>query len=172
MFSNRTVDAYALLSRICLGISIACLGLAYGLAGIWYIAIIFLIAAIVWLFLRKESEFWSTSFLMFTGFLLAAIGLSIHLSLPVMLIAGSASLAFWDLSNFRNSTASNRTSEPEVSLERHHLKLLLAALGTGGLLALLGSSMNLQLPFALSALLVLIAVGCLILAARMAVKPD
>lgn len=153
------MDLHAVLGRICLFISIACLGASYILAGYSWIVFAFLGIGILWFFLKRSSVFWATASPMLACVLLAAIGTVLDLSLPLMVLGCAASLAFWELAAFRQSLPGNRSSPQAVSLERSHLRSLALAVCAGLVLAVTVSQVDLQVPFGLTVLLVLIAVG-------------
>ena len=149
------------INKICVVLSIACIGLAYILAGYWLILPVLLVMLLAWLLQKKQSAFWPACTLLMLYVLLAIVG--IVLRLPVLLLAAgcSAALACWDLTLFQQSVARDQTAEMNMRLERLHLRSLGMAASLGLLFTFLGLSFNLQLPFIVIMSLALIAVGCL-----------
>jgi hypothetical protein len=138
----------------------ACLGAGFIPGGYWPILPAFLVMMLFWVVMKKRSAFWSASSLLLVYVFLAAIGMAINLSLPLMLIGCIAALASWDLTLFNQSMVGNPLLETKVSLEKYHLRSLTAMCGSSLLLALIASLINLQFPFGVIVFLVLMAMGC------------
>ncbi len=152
--------------------SITCLGFPYILAEEWLIMPFFLAVLGLWVIMQKRSVFWSASFLLSVLVFFAAIGMLANLSTPLMVIACTAALAWWDLADFAQSIVVGQPPESTRLLEKDHLQSLALA-GTAGLvLALATSYFNLQISFLGTVLLVLFTVGCLMYAMQSLVKKN
>lgn len=147
-----------------------CLGLPFLLAGHVWIIFVPPGIAILWFFLKRRSGFWSTSSLLFAAVFLAALGITINLPLPWMVLGCTASLAAWDLANFRQGVHGNSSSPQEVSLERSHMQSLAMAVVAGLVFVFIGSLLSLQISFAITAFLILVAVGCLTYGVQTVIK--
>ena len=101
---------------------------------------------------RELDEVWQKS--------LAAIGVLMDISLPLLIAGSTAALAAWDLSLFAHDVLGNPV--PDAMMERHHLGLLAAACGIGLPLAFISSFIYFQIPFGLIYVLALLAAGGLI----------
>ena len=155
------MKSYVIIQTICLLASIICLGLPYVLAGDWLIMLFFLAMATFWILMKKRSVFWSASVLLLTFVFLAAVGVLANFSTPLMVIACTAALACWDLTNFGRSVVVGEPLETVLRLERHHLQSLGLAVSGGLILAFGSSYLSLQIPFLGMVILVLFAVGSL-----------
>jgi hypothetical protein len=160
----------SIIQIICLLTSISCLGFAYLLAGYWLILLLILIMATLRIVMRKWSLFWSATILFFCLVLLAVAGMLANLSTSLMLVACTAALAWWDLTNFGQSIPVGQPSGAEVLLEKYHLQSLALAVSGGVILAIASSYLNLQIPFIGTVLLVLCTIGCLTYAMQFLVK--
>lgn len=165
------MSLYSVVAKISLLASIACLGLAYVLAGDWFIVSFFLVMAAILFFLKKKFRFWANSGMLFLCVFLATLGLMKDLSLPLMVLGCTASLASWDLANFGQSIRDNRFSAQENPLEKHHLQSLAVAVSSGLGLVLISLAIHMQAPFAIVVILILIAVGCLTIGLHFVVTP-
>lgn len=153
---------HSITNNICLMIATACLGAGYILNGCWLITPAFLVMVFFWIIMKKRSAFWSASSLLLVYVFLAAIGVAVNLSLPLMVISCITSLASWDLTHFNQSMVGNPLFENKAKLEKHHLQSLAIMFGTSLLLELISSYINLQFPFGVIVFLVLMAVGGLV----------
>ncbi len=146
----------------CLIISTLCLVTAYIFAGYWLILPAFLAIVLFWIFTKNQPVFLSASSLLVVFVILAAIGITINLSLILMIVACITALVSWDLIQFNQSMVGNSPRRTSASLENNHLYSLALAAFAGLTLALISSYINLQFPFALILFLVLMAMGCLV----------
>jgi hypothetical protein len=150
-----------IINRACVLTAVGSLSLAYLLAGYWQILLAFSAMSVFWILLKRWSVFRTSSALLSMFVLLTAIGVTLNLSILLILIACTAALAGWDLANFTESGVGNQRSEAELRLERTHLRSLAMAIFAGLSVAFISSSMNFQIPFWVTIFLVLIAIGCL-----------
>lgn len=164
------MQSHIILQRICLLVSVTCLGLPFLLVGNWLILPFFLAMAVFWIIMKKKSIFWSASVLLAIIVLLAAGGVMVNLSTPLMIVACTAALAWWDLTNFGQSLVSSQPPEITLSLERTHFQSLSLAVSAGLMLALTSSYLTLQIPFIGVMLLALLAIGCLLYGLQTLVK--
>jgi hypothetical protein len=114
--------------------------------------------------------FWSASIVFITFILLAGVGVLAKLSTPLMVLACIAALAWWDLTNFRQSIVLRQPLETRLLLERDHLQSLVLAISTSLILAFVSSYLNLQISFVGMILLVGFTIGCLTYAMHALVK--
>jgi hypothetical protein len=149
----------SILLNISLIISTGCLAAGYLIAGYWMIVPALLLLVISWVFSTKRSPFWLAAISLLGYVILAAVGIVVNLSLALMIIASTIALVNWELIQFKHSTASNSQARSNSALENYHLRSLALAASSGLALALFSSFINLQLPFGVVALLVLIAIG-------------
>jgi hypothetical protein len=155
------MKVHKIILNICLVTSAGCLGAGYILGGYWLIMPGFLAAAILWMTTKKRSVFWSTSNLLLIYVVLALIGVTLNLSIYLMIFGCTTALVCWDLTHFRLSIANNPLLETDVPLERSHLQSLTTAVFSGLLLAFISSYINLQFPLGVMVILVLMAMGCI-----------
>jgi hypothetical protein len=159
-------------NTICLMIAAACLGAGYILGGYWLILPACLGTALFWVVMKKRSVFWSASGLLVVYFFLAAIGVTVNLSLPLMMIGCTAALASWDLTRFNQGLVGNPLLENKARLEKHHLQSLAMMFGASLSLALISSLFNLRFPFGVIVFLAVIAVGGLTYGIQYVSKKD
>ncbi|HLO15546.1 MAG TPA: hypothetical protein VK206_12000 [Anaerolineales bacterium] len=110
--------------------------------------------------LKNRSDFWLASILLIM-FLLAAVGMMANLSTPLMIIASTAALAWWDLTHFGQSIVIDQPFETRPLLERTHLQSLVLAISAGLILAFVSAYLDLQISFVGMVLLVVFTIGCL-----------
>lgn len=164
------MKSYMILQRICLLASVACLGIPYLLAGNWLIILFFLAMAGFWIFMKKRSASWTASILLVIFVLLAAGGVLANSPTPLMIVACTAALAWWDLTNFGESLVADQPPETIVLLERDHLQSLALAVSAGLILAIGSSYLDLQVPFIGTVFLGLLATGCFLYGLQPLVK--
>lgn len=152
----------SIILTICLIISSICLGAGYILAGYWLILPVFLAMLLFWIFTKNQPVFISASSLLVIFVILAAIGITADLPLILMIVACTAALVSWDLMQFNQSLVGNSLHKTNASLEKNHLYSLGLAAFAGLTLALISSYINIQFPFILILLLVLMVMGCLV----------
>ena len=161
-FRQQAMKIHSIVLNFCLVTSAGCLGAGYILGGYWLIMPIFLAMAIFWLIMKRRSLFWSASSLLFIDVALAIIGVTINLSIYLMVLGCTTALACWDLTHFRDTMIDNPPFGTDARLERYRLQSLATAVFTGLFLALISMYINLQFPFVVMVFLVLMAMGCLI----------
>lgn len=118
------------------------------------------VVGLVWLYLEfRRSEISGVAFfVIFVG--LAVVDSLKNAPVPAVLLALSAVLAAWDLSNFRRRTAGEDESDAKAALERNHLRKLGVTTGLGFAAALIPLVAQISIPFAaLCILLVIVAVA-------------
>jgi len=155
---------------ISLIISTGSLGAGYILAGYWQILPVFFLLALMWILSKKQPVFWPASGFLFVYVILSAIGVIINLSLGLMIVGCIAALASWDLVQFNRSMAETSLASTDPLLEKYHLSSLVVASALGLVLALVGSSISLRLPFVVILALVLIGMGCLLYGTKTLMK--
>lgn len=161
---------HLIIQRVCLLISITCLGFPYIRVGEWLIVPFFLAMLGFSIIMKKQSIFWSASILLSAFVLLAAIGMLANLSTLLMLVACTAALAWWDLTNFSQSMVVVRPPETTLLLQRGHLQSLGLVISAGFILAFVSSYLNLRISFLGTVLLVVFTTGCLTYAVQSVVK--
>ena len=153
---------HSIILLVCRVMSVGSLGAGYILGGYWLILPVFLAMGIFWIIMKRRSLFWSASSLLLMGVALAIIGVTINLSIYLMVIGCTATLACWDLTHFRQAITDTPPLGTDARLERYHLQSLATAVFIGLLVALISSYINLQFPFGVMLFLVLMAMGCLV----------
>lgn len=156
------MKTHLIILNVCRVISIGSLGAGYILGGYWLILPVFLAMGILWLIMNRYSPYWSASSLLLMEVALAIIGVTLNLSIYLMVIGCTAALAGWDLSNFRQAINDQPPLGTAARLEKTHLQSLGMAVFTGLFLAFISSSINLQFPFGVVIFLVLMAMGGLV----------
>lgn len=156
----------SILLNISLIISTGCLAAGYLIAGYWMIVPALLLLVISWVFSSQRSAFWLAAVSLLGYVILAAVGIIVNLSLVLMIIACTLALVNWELIQFKHSTARNSQARSNSALEKYHQRSLALAASSGLALALFSSFINIQLPFGVVALLVLIAMGFLVYGMR------
>lgn len=155
---------------ICLALTAGCLAGGYILAGYWLILPVLLAMTFLWLITKNQSAFWSASSLLLIYMFLAAIGIMLDLSLPLLTIGGAAALASWDLIHFEESLVKTSSEPSTQALSSHRLRSLGIASATGLTLAWISSSINLELSFGVTLLLILVTAGSLVFGLRYLIK--
>jgi hypothetical protein len=153
------MKARSILLNTCLILTALCLAAGFMLAGYWLILPVLLAIFLLWFLARNKAVFWSASGLLLAMIALAAIGILLGLSRVLMLVACTAALVSWDLIQFTHSIPGIPQRESEAALERYHLQSLALTAFPGFLLAVIGSYVNLDLPFILIIFLVLVTMG-------------
>ena len=148
-----------ILNKVCAATATVCLSLAYLLSGYWLIILVFLAMTLFWKLLKNGSIFRTSSALLALFVVVAAIGVTVDLSTPLILIASTAALISWDLTNFVESVTDNQREETKRRLEGFHLRSLAVASSAGLLVSLIASYASFELPFGVMLLLGLIAMG-------------
>lgn len=138
----------------------ACLTAGYLLAGYGMALLLFPPLAGILFLLYRRSDSWGASSFLLSCMGLAAAGMLLGTSTLLMILAGTAALAGWDMLRLRPQIANSLDGEADDSI-RIHLRTLMAALTTGVLLALLSAGIDLQLPFLAVAAIVVLAAGSL-----------
>ena len=116
---------------------------------------------IFWLTMNRHSPFWSTTGLLLIDVALAVVGVTLNLSIYLMVVGCTAALACWDLTHFRHTMIDDPPLGADVRLERFRLQSLAVAVFMGMSLAFIGAFIKLQFSFGVMVFLVLVAVGCL-----------
>lgn len=154
------MKVYAIILNTCLAISTGCLGASYMVAGYWLIIPVILAMAIFWMTTRRSIS-WSASSLLSVYVVLSIIGVTLNFSIYLLALGCTTALVCWDLAHFEQSLAGDPPHEIDARLERYHLQSLAAVIFTSLLLAFISTLINLQLPFGVTIILVLTAMGCL-----------
>jgi hypothetical protein len=138
--------------------SVLCLATGYGIAGQWIGVAIAIITGSSWLLARKYPTSWLPFMCLLASIFLAVMGTLLG-SPPWLMIFGSGiALAVWDLLFLNDALGSNSPGEQTRHYENIHLQSLALALGSGLLLAVLGHSLNLQIPFVMLMFFIALAV--------------
>ena len=153
------MESHSTLLKICLAISTVCLSAGYLSNGYWQILFVLPTLALISIFVVKFSVFWSASILLVVYVMLAAFGIFADLSLYLMLIASTTVLASWELMQFTQKKVEISFLKSSNLLEKNHIRTLALATSTGFVLVLISSSIYLELPFIVTAILVLILFG-------------
>jgi hypothetical protein len=156
------MKSHSTLIMTCLAISSGCLAAGYILAGYWLILLAFPLMSIAWLSTYKRSTYLSASILLSGYVLLASIGIIAELSSTLMVIVCTTALVSWDLLQIDQGASGYPPGESNGALKKYHLNSLALAVSAGLTLALIGANMSLQIPFAVTAFLVALALGSLI----------
>lgn len=146
----------------CLAISVGSLSAGYISGGYWLILPVFLAMGIFWLTMNRHSPFWSATGLLLIDVVLAIIGVTLNLSVYLMVVGCTAALVCWDLIHFRQAIPDKPPLGTDARWERYHLQSLATAVFTGLFLAFISSYINLQFPFGIMVFFVLMAMGGLI----------
>jgi hypothetical protein len=146
--------------------STGCLAAGYIIAGYWMVVPALLILIAAWVFSNRIPAFWLAAIALSGCVVLAAVGVVLDLSLVLMTVSCTAGLVSWELIQFKHSISDVSQAESDLPIQKYHLKSLALAASTGLVLALISSIINIKLPFGVVALLVLIAISCLIFGMR------
>ncbi len=142
--------------QLCLAVSIGCLLVGYGLGGYWLILAMLIAMLLFWFLTKNLSAAWPASTLFLSYVFLAVIGVTLKLSVYLMVLGCVSALVYWDLMNFRLDHLITSQSTPDASLEKHHWQSLGIAVLIGLFAMLVGANLNVQLSFGVIVLLVLI----------------
>ncbi len=146
---------------ISLVISIACLTLAFMVAGYWWILFTIPAMLVLWIATNKLSGSRSGSALMAVYLILAMIGALLKLQVPILLIGSIFALVAWDLNDLREDLAGQAHTDATMTLERRRLQVLAATAAISLVLTLAATSIRLRIPFGIIVLLVLLVAACL-----------
>ncbi|MEN8241763.1 MAG: hypothetical protein ABFS17_07570 [Chloroflexota bacterium] len=132
----------------------AALSLGYGLEQSWVGAV----AAVVlggfgWFGLKKAQSAWGADLFFGGVVLLVTVGVLLELLTYLLLIAILAGLGSWDLIRFQKRLAHSPESAGIAQVEKQHLGLLGLAVLIGGLLAVVGGIVRIQINFSLTLVL-------------------
>ncbi len=144
------------LPQLCLAISIGCLLVGYGLGGYWLIVPVIIILLVFWFLTKNLLAAWPASTILLSYVFLAVIGVTLKLSVYLMVLGCASALVYWDLMNFRLDHLITSQSTPDASLEKHHWQSLGIAVLISLLAMLVGANLNVHLSFGVIVLLVLI----------------
>ena len=138
---------------ICLIISAGCLAGGYGIAGQWLGAVIAILAGFAWLLAPRYPSSWLPHICLSVSVGLSVIGLLTG-TLSWLMICGSGfSLAAWDLVFLDAGLKSSSSDEQTRHYENKHLQVLILTLVLGLMIALIGRTINLEIPFMVMLLL-------------------
>ena len=119
---------------------------AYGLDFLWLSAITVALSLLGWIGnLRMRSWYIDTSFI--GAGILIIIGVLLGLGVSLLLPATLGALAAWDLARFQLRTQSAMDADKIRTLEKRHFGLLALVLVSGGSLAGVLLSFQVQIPF-------------------------
>ena len=152
----------SMLTLTCLAISSGCLAAGYILSGYWQIFLVFPLMLIAWLLTYKRSTYLSASILLSGYVILASIGIIAELSSTLMIIVCTTALISWELLQDNQRVSGYPLGETNGALKKYHLNSLALAASAGLTLALIGANITLQIPFVVTAFLVVLALGSLI----------
>jgi len=155
------MKVHSIILNVCRVMTIGSLGAGYFWGGYWLILPVFLAMGIFWLIMSRYSPFWSSTGLLLIDVALAVIGVTLNLSIYLMVVGCTTALACWDLTHFRHTMIDNPPLATDARLERFRLQSLATAVFMGMSLAFIGAFIKLQFSFGVMVFLVLVAVGCL-----------
>jgi len=137
-----------------MAVSMLCLTAGYIIVGEWVGAAIAIITGLAWLLARKYQDTGLSFICLVASVCLAVVGL-LNGSPSFLMICGSGfALAVWDLIILDHALGDNSSEVRTRQYESKHLQSLALALGSGLLLAFLGRLLNLQIPFVMIMLFV------------------
>jgi hypothetical protein len=136
-------------------LSVSMLAIGYAQDSILLSAGAVFITLPLWVLASKKTSGWLPDFALVTSSVVASIGVYIGTSPYFMILTAVFGLAGWDLINLDHNLTN--TSNPDLSklVEQKHFHSLLLALGAGGSLALLGLTVQFQIPFGLLLLMII-----------------
>jgi len=143
------------------------MGAGYAPVAFWLIMAVLLVMIFFWRVTKGRSAFWSASALLLVYIFLAILGVTVGLSLTLMVVGCIAALACWDLTHFDQAVAGGTPPGITVQLEKDRLRSLLVVSGASLLLVIISGYINLKFPFGVMVLLVLTAVGSLLYVVRL-----
>jgi hypothetical protein len=126
------------------GAASASFALGYGLAMPWYWESAALASALAWLFAWRAYP----SLCLCASILVAAAGLLLSVPEGLMVLGASASLALWDFAMAGIPSSDEWAIKAALeNYRRTRLPCLLAALGVGATIAVLGPTLSFRMPF-------------------------
>lgn len=164
-------DLLSILRVIGVLLAAACLALGYGIAGDWLLLLTIPAMLLFWILARGRSGFRAASAVLAIYVGLAVIGIARQASGLVLAAGCIFALAAWDLSDPRGRTSAQARPQQATLLERRHLQSLAAMAGASLLLAALGLTLRLRLPFGIVALLALLLTACVLSAVQYLRQP-
>jgi hypothetical protein len=147
-------------------VTVACIAVAYLLAGQWLILPALAVLGIGWVVLRRNSKVGASRWLLAGITSTAAIAAVMDLPMILIVVGLVAALAAWDLADFDATLRSCARAVDRSRLMRLHMRWLLPAVGAWMLWALLASIARFDLPFAAAAALAVALVVSLTRAAQ------
>jgi hypothetical protein len=142
---------------ICLSGSVFCLVAGYGIIRQWIGVVVAILTGLTWLLARKYLTLFLPSICLVMSVGLAVVGELMGSPSWLMICGSWFALATWDLLLLNNTFDSHLFGEQTQSYENKHLQSLILALGFGLFVSFLGRLFNLQLPFFVLALLVVLS---------------
>lgn len=142
---------------VCWATSVLCLVAGYGIIGQWIGVGVALITAFAWLLALKYPGFWLPLICLLVSVCLAATGNLVGCTPLLMILSSGASLAVWDILSLDVSLKGNSFEEQTRQYQNTHLQSLALAIGSALVIALLGHSLHLQIPFLVWMFLVALA---------------
>jgi len=142
----------------CIIASTACLGLGFGWVGAWGgVLLVTLASFLSWRAAYQKRSGWTDSAALIVSVIMAAAGL-IFGALPAWMIIGAGfALGGWDLALFNRALEIGQFVQGDAAIERKHYASLGLVLVFGLLVGLLGRLIQVQLPFGVMVVLVLLA---------------
>jgi hypothetical protein len=132
---------------LCVITLVLCLAVGFEFTGQWIGSLIAFSMGPAWLIARKYPNSWLPVFCLLISISLAVVGKLTGGSSLLMIFGSGVSLAVWDLLSLDVALGSNVVNAQSHQYENKHLQSLALALGFGLLVAFLGHSLNLEIPF-------------------------
>lgn len=149
------------LPQACVAVSIGSLLIGYILGGYWLIMPILIILLMVVFLTKNMLSVWPASLFLLCYVFLAVIGVTLNLSTYLMILGCISALAYWDLTNFRQSFVNSSQPALSAPLEKYHLQSLIIAVLVGLVAAFISLNIDLQVSFGVTFVLVLIVMTSL-----------
>jgi hypothetical protein len=127
----------------------ACLAMGYAMVEQWIALVVIELVLPAWLLARIRPATMSPSIPLVVSVGIAAAGLFAGAAPVLMIFGATLALASWDLVLLDHSLAgcSNSSAATLSLFEHRHLQSLTLALGLGLLVAVIGRTLHLQIPF-------------------------
>lgn len=146
------------LFSVCLVISALCLAVGFGFVRQWIGVAAGILTVPAWLLARKYPASWLPHICLLGSVGLAVVGRLFGSPFFLMICGSGVALAVWDILLFNSALGKYSSGEQTRQYESKHLQSLALALGSGLLVAFLGSFINLRIPFAVLLLFIALVV--------------
>ncbi len=160
------MHTHSVIRTVSLAAAMACLALAYVIAGYWQGLLAIPVTLLAWMLAQKWSAFWAASSALTIYLSVSVIGILLRVPVLLLIPGCLAAIAWWDLAEFDESLVGEAPAKARALLEKQRLQSLGLMVGTSLVLEAVGLWLRLQLPFGVVMLLALLSIGGILYSAQ------